>query len=96
MVKTPKTVYNDVRGDETMLKVFNVVIRPAEDVGGYWAACRMPNGGVNTQGDTIKEVERTMYDLVVDWIENDFPEINEYFISFEVKERDIDLEEYDA
>jgi predicted RNase H-like HicB family nuclease len=96
MVKTQKTAYNNTRGDFIMPTTFNVVIRPAEDVGGYWASCVMPNGGCNTQGDTIREVERTMYDLVADWIENDLPEIKEYFISFEVKDRDIDLEEYNA
>jgi len=76
--------------------VFNVVIRPCDDVGGYWATCDMPNGGCNTQGGTIKEVEKAMYDLVVDWLEYDCPEIDDYFISFEVVDRDSDLVEYNA
>ena len=95
MVKTSKTVNDNIKSGVAPA-IFNVIIYPAEDVGGYWASCDMPNGGCNTQGDTIKEVERTMYELVVDWIEHDLPEIKEYFISFEVKDRDINLEEYDA
>ena len=96
MIKSQKTAYNNVRGDVDMPVTFNVIIRPAEDVGGYWATCDMPNGGCNTQGDSVKEVERTIYDLIVDWIENDFPEITEYFISFEIKDCDINLEEDNA
>jgi len=96
MVKTAPIAYNSNVRSDTMIPTFHVIIRPAEDVGGYWAVCDMPNGGCNTQGDTVKEVEKAMYELVADWLEHDFPEIEEYFISFEVIDSDVDLEEYDA
>jgi len=87
MINKSTTAYNDNIRSDTMLPTFHVIIRPCEDVGGYWASCDMPNGGVNTDGDTVKEVERTMFDLVSDWLENDYPEINEYFITFELQEK---------
>ena len=66
-----------------IFKTFTVIIRPAEDVGGYWAMCAMPDGGVNTIGDTIQETEKNMYETMDLYLE-DYPEISEYSLSFEV------------
>ena len=83
MVKSQKTAYNTIRSDFIMPKIFNVIIHPAEDVGGYWATCRMQDGGVNTIGDTIQEVESNMFEAMDLYLE-DYPEISEYSLNFEV------------
>jgi len=83
MIKSQKTVYNNVGGDIVMPVIFDVIIRPAEDVGGYWATCHMPDGGVNTVGDTIQEVENNMFESMDLYLE-DYPEITEYSLNFEV------------
>lgn len=44
---------NKTKSDTTPV-TFNVIIRPAEDVSGYYAICNMPNGGCNAQADTIQ------------------------------------------
>lgn len=82
MVKAPNIVYNNIRGDAKM-KIFNVIIHPCVDTTGYWATCRMPDGGVNTAGETIQEVEKNMLEAVDLYLE-DYPEIKEYSLEFEV------------
>jgi len=64
-------------------KTFTVIIRPAEDVGGYWAKCDMPNGGCVTQGDTLQEIQKNMIEAMELYFE-DYPEAEEYFLNFEV------------
>ena len=80
MLKSSKTVYNNIRGD-IMPKVFNVLIHPCKE-GGYWA--EIPDiGYCNTQGETLQEVQVNMYEAAELCLE-DFPEISEYSLSFEV------------
>ena len=69
----------------TMPKVFTVVIRPAEDVGGYYAICNMPNGGCTTQGETIQETQKNMFESIDLYLE-DYPEISNYYLDFEVRD----------
>jgi predicted RNase H-like HicB family nuclease len=83
MVKTQKTIYNNIKGD-IMPTIFNVIIYPCVDTAGYWATCRMPDGGVNTDGETIQEVERNMFEAMGLYLE-DHPEIAQYSLAFEVR-----------
>ena len=83
MVKSLKTAYNNIRGDYTMPTTIHVVIRPAEDVGGYWAkSITIP--GAFTQGDTIHETERNMYESMELFLEDDYQEITDFTLEFEV------------
>ena len=43
----------------------------------------MPDGGVNTDGETIQEVQANMYEAMDLYLE-DYPEIAEYLLVFEV------------
>lgn len=82
MLKTTSKEYNNIRGD-IMLKIIHVKIHPAEDVGGYWAeSVTIP--GAFTQGDTIQETEKNMYESVDLLLEDDYPEITDYTLEFEV------------
>ena len=65
--------------------VFNVVIHPSPDVGGYWAECSMPGGGCTTQGDTLHETQKNMFESVSLFLQDDHPDIKEFFLVFEVK-----------
>ena len=85
MLKSQKAAYNNIRGDDTMPVIFNVIIRPAEDVGGYWATCFMPNGGCNAQSDTIQETQKDMLEAISFYLE-DYPEIVNYYVEFEVRD----------
>ena len=83
MIKSQRTAYNSVRGDAIMPMAIRVVIRPAEDVGGYWAkSITIP--GAFTQGDTIQETERNMYESIELLLEDDYPEITDFTLEFEV------------
>jgi len=44
----------------------------------------MPDGGVNTDGETIQEVESNMFEAMDLYLE-DYPEISEYSLNFEVR-----------
>ena len=83
MLKTEKTAYNNSRGD-TMVKTIRVIIHPAEDAGGYWAESITIRGAF-TQGDTIQETEKNMYESFDLLIEDDYPDIKEYTLEFEVQ-----------
>lgn len=67
-----------------LVPTFNVVIRKAEDVGGYWAECTNISGCF-TQGKTIKEIQERMFEVVDLVLEDDYPEIKDYFLEFEVQ-----------
>jgi len=67
------------------IPVFTVIIHPSPDVGGYWAECSMENGGCTTQGDTLQEIQKNMFESVDLYLE-DYPEIKEYFLQFEIKD----------
>ena len=62
--------------------VFRVLIHPAEE-GGYWAELNFPNGGCNTEGETLQEIEKNMYEAITLCLD-DFPEVKEYLLEFEV------------
>ena len=66
-----------------MPKIFNVMIYPCKDTTGYWATCDMPDGGVNTDGETLQEVEVNMFEAMDLYLE-DHPDIKEYSLNFEV------------
>ena len=63
------------------LPVYTVVIRRNEDGAGYWATCPMPNGGANTIGDTIREVQANMFESMDLFLE-DCPDAKDYILSF--------------
>ena len=64
---------------------FTVIIRPAENIGGYYAVCDMPNGGCTTQGNTIQEIQKNMFECMELFLE-DYPEITDYFLNFELQD----------
>ena len=65
-------------------KTIHVIVHPAEDTGGYWAeSTTIP--GAFTQGDTIQETEKSMYESVGLLLEDDYPEIADYTLEFEVR-----------
>ena len=70
-----------VRGD-AVAPVYQAVIRPAEDVGGYAAVCDMEKGGCVAQGETIQETQKMMLESVAFYLE-DYPEITNYRVDFE-------------
>jgi predicted RNase H-like HicB family nuclease len=84
MLKAPETAYNNIRGD-VMYTTFKVTIYPCIDTAGYRAVCKMPNGGANTMGDTIQDTQRNMYESMDLFLEDDYPEIKEYSLEFEVR-----------
>ena len=63
--------------------VFSVTIRPCVDTIGYWAKCDMPDGGCITQGETLQDTQKNMFEAIDLYLE-DYPEISEYFLKFEV------------
>ena len=82
MVKTFKTINDNIENGAVPTTI-HVIIYPAEDVGGYWAkSVTIP--GAFTQGDTIQETEKNMYESVSLLLEDDYPEIIEYTLEFEV------------
>jgi len=83
MLNSQRLEYNSIRGDIVMPKIFNVVIYPSKDVGGYWAKCDMPDGGCTTQGETLQETQKNMFESIDLYLE-DHPEVAEYFLKFEV------------
>ena len=87
MLKSQRTAYNNIRGDvvPVIFNVFTAIIHPAEDVGGYWASCDMPNGGCTAQGETIQETQKDILEAV-DFFLEDYPEISNYYVEFEVRD----------
>jgi len=70
-------VYNSIRGDDMI--EFDVVIHA--NGSGYWAVCETPDGGVNTDGITMQEVERNMYEAMSLYFEES-PIVPEYSLRF--------------
>ena len=62
--------------------LFKAIVRPCEG-GGYWAT--IPELSCNTDGESLHEVERNMYEAVSASI-GDFPEVEDYMIEFEVRD----------
>ena len=63
--------------------MFTVTIHPCTDTTGYWAECPMDNGGCFTDGETLQETQKNMFESVELYLE-DYPEILNYFLIFEV------------
>ena len=82
MLKPHQQAYNNIRGD-IVFTIFNVVIRPAKDVGGYYAVCDMPNGGCTAQNETIQKTQRDILEAIDFYLE-DYSEISNYYVNFEV------------
>ena len=64
------------------LPVYTVVIHKNEDGMGYWAVCEMPNGGASTIGDTIHETQKNMYESMLLFLEDDYPDVKDFFLTF--------------
>ena len=65
-------------------KIFKVLIHPCVDISGYWAECTaLP--GCFTDGETVQETEKNMFEAVRLFLEDDFPGIKEYSLMFEVR-----------
>ena len=63
--------------------VYNVIIHRNEDADGYWAECvSLP--GCFTDGDTIQETQRNMYEAVNLFFMDEPYDTPEYFLKFEV------------
>jgi len=64
--------------------VLKVRITTAEE-GGFWAAYDTPDGGCATQGETLREVQKNMYEAMEFFLE-DYPEIVDFCLTFEVND----------
>ena len=64
------------------LPIYSVVIHKNEDGVGYWAVCEMPNGGASTIGDTIHETQKNMYESMLLFLEDDYPDVKDFFLTF--------------
>jgi len=74
---------SDMEGD-FMPAIFTVIIHPNEGIPGYWAESPdLP--GCFTDGDTIKETEKNMYESVSLFLEDDYPEIIDFSLNFKVQ-----------
>ena len=68
---------------KTNQKAFTVLIHPCVDISGYWAECpALPS--CFTDGETIQETEKNMFEAVKLFLEDDYPNIKEYSLIFEV------------
>ena len=85
MSASPIIDYNkSIGGDIMPITVYKVAIYPSEK-GGYWATCDMHDGGVNTTGDTLHEIQSNMLEAMGLWFE-DYPDGADYILDFEVKD----------
>ena len=82
MLKSVAMAHNNIKGDT--MPIYSVIIRPCVDTSGYWAECDMENGGCTTQGETIQEAQKNMFEAVELYLE-DYPDVKNYFLTFEVQ-----------
>ena len=73
---------NHLEGDFLNTPTYTVVIYENEDSIGYWAKCPMDNGCCYTDGDTIKETQENMYESVSLYLEDDYPNVSDFALSF--------------
>jgi len=64
------------------IPVYTVTIKKNEDGIGYWAKSEMDNGCCFTDGDTIKETQESMYESVALYLEDDYPDVTDFALSF--------------
>jgi predicted RNase H-like HicB family nuclease len=63
--------------------VYTAIVRPAEK-GGYWAKCDAPGGGCVTQGKTLWETKKNMFEAMAFYLE-DYPDVMDYDLAFDVQ-----------
>ena len=80
--ETHATVRNSVKS-KLRTPAFHVSIHPCADTTGYWAECKMKNGCCFTDGETIQETQKNMFESVDLYLE-DYPGISNYHLTFEV------------
>jgi hypothetical protein len=68
----------------TQLPVFGVDIHQNEDNVGFWAKCKLECGVAYTDGDSIVEVQRNMYESVSLCLKDDYPDITGFLLEFRV------------
>ena len=83
MSKILTDTYNIHKNDTTAIPIYTVLIHHDNENGGYWATCEMPNGGANTIGGTIREVQVNMFEAM-DLCLEDYPDIKDYILHFKV------------
>ena len=66
-------------------RTFHVVVHPCVDTTGYWAECPMDSGCCFTDGETMQETQKNMFESVALYLE-DYPEITNYRLVFEVRD----------
>jgi len=84
--KALDNVYTIARGGymANVTPVFRAIVRPCEDVGGYWSAVDMDNGGCTVQGDTVQETQTLMRESIAFYLE-DYPDIKDFRLDFEFR-----------
>ncbi|MCL2203527.1 MAG: type II toxin-antitoxin system HicB family antitoxin [Defluviitaleaceae bacterium] len=83
MSNAPTIDHNNRMGnDYANTPIYTVVIHRNEDNIGFWAKCPMDNGCCFTDGDTIQETQRNMYESVSLYLQDDFPDVTDYFLNF--------------
>ena len=81
--KSPTVDHNNrIGGDFLNTPIYTVIIHQNEDSIGYWAECPMDNGACFTDGDTIKETQANMYESVSLYLEDDYPDVTDFALSF--------------
>ena len=64
------------------IPIFQVIIHMCGDTNRYWAECPMDNGAAFTDGDTLQEVQKNMYESISLYLQDDYPDINEFSLEF--------------
>ena len=67
---------------EESVPVYTVTVHKNEDGDGYWAKCPMNNGCCFTDGDTIKETQKNMYESISLYLEDDCPDTTDFLLNF--------------
>jgi len=78
------TYATDMEGKRSVPEIYTVIIHPCTDTNGYWAECPMPDGGCTTDGETLQETQKNMFEAMEFYLE-DYPEVKEYLLQFEVR-----------
>ena len=71
-------VYNN-----STIPIYTVTIHKNEDGVGYWAKCYVNDSCAFTDGDTIQETQRNMFEAM-DLCLEDYPDITDYILHFKI------------
>jgi len=82
-METAATVMQTGEKRTAKMQTFYVTIHPCVDTTGYWAECKMNNGCCFTDGETIQETQKNMFESVSLYLE-DYPGVSNYRLAFEV------------